>query len=289
MTTSAVLGIPYISSQQNSPEITHNEAIQMLQIIAGTGVISIGDNSPPLTPSEGDAYIVGDSPTGDWADRANCITAYLEGQWVFVPGVDSNGTIIEMGADQEGLRVWHKNQDAFYAWSNFGESPDIYSWQEIVIQSIAAEDYGQLTISNNTTTTAATAAVDPTLKTNSDYAQLTSVWDAIPHGENNGVTQGTNSLTIAADGVYYISIWANVSTDTNSTKLAFKFAVNGAIGLSRRPAIRMTTSGIFYNLSGFGFVQLNAGDVVTLYYASDKTANITFEDVVFGIHEMRRL
>lgn len=289
MTTTAILGFPYIASQQNQPELTHNEALNMLQAIQGTGVISIGDNTPPVSPSEGDSYVVGTAPTGAWANRENCVAIYLSSQWWFVPGNDSNGTPITMGVDQEGLRVWSKADDVYFVWTDKGVSPGNLSWEVLTLAAETNTFYGGITISNNSTPIAVTAAVDTTLKTNSDYTQITGIWDAIPSGENNGVTQNTNSFTIQNDGVYHLNVYANVSSNTNNTRIAIKFAVNGVINLVRRPAALVTTSGEFYPLAGHGIAAFSAGDVISLYHAANKSVNVTWEDMVFSCHELRRV
>ncbi len=129
MTTSAILGIPYIASQQSQPDVTHNEAVSLLQIILAGGAITIGDNTPPVSPVEGDTYVVGDTPTGDWAGRANAIAGFFLNQWLFVPGNDSNGTPIVMGPDQEGLSIWSKTDDGLFVWTDLGASPGVLSWR----------------------------------------------------------------------------------------------------------------------------------------------------------------
>lgn len=116
MTTSADLGILYLAGQQAQPEITHNGALNQLQVLL-SGVISAGLNTPPGSPTQGDTYILGASPTGVWAGRANCLAGYFGTGWIFVPGNDSAGTPIAMGARQEGLRVWNKATDSTYVWS----------------------------------------------------------------------------------------------------------------------------------------------------------------------------
>ena len=116
MSTSADLGIEYIAGQQAQPEISHNTALNQLQILQ-TGVISVALNTPPGSPTQGDAYILGASPTGVWAGRANCIAGYFGTGWVFVPGNNSAGTAIAMGARHEGLKVWSKADDKLYVWS----------------------------------------------------------------------------------------------------------------------------------------------------------------------------
>ena len=149
------------------------------------------------------------------------------------------------------------------------------------------EHYGQLTISNNAVVTAVTAAVDSTLSTNTDYIQVSSEFDTIPHGINVGVTQQTDSLTATVAGDYRVDLWVDSASSINSTTIAFKFAVNGTISLTRRPKNFMRNAGEFHNSGAFGFVTLAVGQIVTLHMASDNTANITLEDAVFDMVLLR--
>lgn len=150
-----------------------------------------------------------------------------------------------------------------------------------------SEHYGQLTISNNSTPLALTAATDSTLSTNTDYTLVTGIYDAIPHGLNNGITQQAASLTVTLAGDYRVDVWADTASTVNSTTVAFKFAVDGVIGLTRRPKNFMRNVGEIHNLAAFGFVSLTVGEVVTLHIASDKTAAITIEDLVFSMTLLR--
>lgn len=167
MTTSAVLGIPYISSQQNSPEITHNEALAMMQTIIAGGAIEVGLDTQPLMPDEGDIYILGESPTGDdWENHPSKIAGYFNGQWVFVPGVDSNGTIIDMSGDQEGLRIWSKADNDIVVWSDTGGSPGNYQWRFLGLGGNSiyglTKGYWQ-NVSNAANTTSCTGGADTKL------------------------------------------------------------------------------------------------------------------------------
>lgn len=116
MTTSPDYGLPYIASQQAQPEVTHNAALNLVQMLCG-GVINVGTNTPPGSPTAGDVYVVGTSPTGAWSGRANCLAGYFGGAWVFVPGVDSSGTPITIGARHEGLRAFNQTDGKLYVWS----------------------------------------------------------------------------------------------------------------------------------------------------------------------------
>lgn len=104
MSTTPVFGIPELSAQQQQPEINHNTAIVLLQTLLN-GVIDAGRNSPPTSPADGNAYIIGTAPTGAWAGRSNSLAVYYGG-WKFIPDRNDSGTPIAMGAAQRGMHVW---------------------------------------------------------------------------------------------------------------------------------------------------------------------------------------
>lgn len=109
------LGLPFIAQSQVQPEATHNTALLLLQALAN-GVVSAGGNTPPGSPVDGDAYIVGASPTGAWAGRANSIAIYLGG-WFFLPDRDTAGTIIPIGARHEGLSAYNRADNRLWRWT----------------------------------------------------------------------------------------------------------------------------------------------------------------------------
>lgn len=123
MSTTPDLGIPLVSTQQATPEVTHNEALYLIQALLN-GVIS-QTNTPPGSPTVGDAYICGSAPTGAWAGKANKVAIYTDGGWRFVPGNTSAGTNIAIGARHEGLRVYRRDEDALWVWSGS-------AWVELV-------------------------------------------------------------------------------------------------------------------------------------------------------------
>lgn len=105
MSTTSDMGIPLVAQQQAQPETTHNEALVLVSMMLN-GVISAGGNSPPGSPAVGDAYIVGASPTGAWAGRANAVAVYTTGGWRFLPDRDGAGAVITMGARHKGMKIW---------------------------------------------------------------------------------------------------------------------------------------------------------------------------------------
>lgn len=115
MTTSPHLGIPLIDSQQAQPEVTHNEAVLLLQALSA-GALGL-QNAPPVSPADGDVWIVGSAGSGAWNGRSNRVAIYFGGTWLFVPGFDSDGVIIAMGAAQEGLMVYRQDLNALWIWT----------------------------------------------------------------------------------------------------------------------------------------------------------------------------
>jgi hypothetical protein len=115
MASSAKFGIPYIAASQASPEVTHNSALNMLQILRGPALAR--QNTPPAGPVEGDVYIVGTLPTGAWTGRANALAGWFGGAWLFVPGNDSNGTPIAMGTAHNGLVIFNVADAGWNKWT----------------------------------------------------------------------------------------------------------------------------------------------------------------------------
>lgn len=177
MATSPILGVPFVSSQQSQPEITVNEALQMIQAITAGGAIEVGATAEPGSPSEGDIYVLSASPTGtNWSGNGNKIAGFFNSQWIFVPGVDSNGTPIDMGADQEGLRIWSNADNDLVVWSDTDASPGDYDWRFLGLggNSILGLTKGYWkNVSNDSNTTSATLNVDNKLPMNDDGANST--------------------------------------------------------------------------------------------------------------------
>ncbi len=66
--TTARLGMPEISSGQASKEVTHNEALRLLDAFVSSRVISRTITAEPGSPTDGDLYIIPASATGtDWS------------------------------------------------------------------------------------------------------------------------------------------------------------------------------------------------------------------------------
>lgn len=88
-------------------------------------------NTPPGSPTQGDGYICGTSPTGAWSGKANQIAIWYSASWYFfVP--------------KEGWRVWVADEDRFYFY-------DSSVWRVSIIREHVLTKTA-ITISSNTIT-----------------------------------------------------------------------------------------------------------------------------------------
>jgi len=166
---------------------------------------------------------------------------------------------------------------------------------ESVLRNLTPEEvgvkfvYGEAALDANTTSFAIPAATDATLYTTSDYVQLNAVREPGVYLDHaNGVTfnSTTNGLTVPIDGDYRIAFWMNVVSDTNNTKLGVKAKENGDwCNFTVKQDIVAT--GRVQNISGEIITDMVNGNEVTLWMASDKTADITIQDMRFYVELLR--
>lgn len=140
--------------------------------------------------------------------------------------------------------------------------------------------FGNMTITNNTNSFAMTAAVDPTLQTNSDYVLFTGTgapWaNEVAFG---GITFSVNSLTVPITGTYLVNLWANISSyPTNTAFIGCQYRVNGTTFGPRKVITKSNSLGDAGQLNGFGIANLTAGDFIQLYVASSANGGLIIRD-----------
>lgn len=84
MTATPNLAMSYIASSQAQKEVTHNDALNDLDLLAQASVADHTLATPPGSPATGDTYIVASSPTGAWAGFANALAGWYAG-WKLKP------------------------------------------------------------------------------------------------------------------------------------------------------------------------------------------------------------
>lgn len=98
--TTPILGLDDMEFGQTLHNITHNEAVRLLEAALAQGAISDSTSAEPGSPADGDVYILPASPTGtDWAAQAQYdVAIYRETEWVFFTPV-------------EGFSIWVNDTD----------------------------------------------------------------------------------------------------------------------------------------------------------------------------------
>lgn len=96
MGVSARLNLPFLSAGQAGKEFVHNEALQTLDLVAAAAVEEGPRSDPPASPVVGACYLVGPSPTGEWAGKDQFLAGFTSGGWRYV-------------APQEGLTALVKS------------------------------------------------------------------------------------------------------------------------------------------------------------------------------------
>lgn len=120
-TTAPRFGIPFLFAGQAQKEFFVNEAHALIDLLLHPAVENESDD-PPVVREEGQCWLIGNSPTGEWSDHAGNLAAWVSGTWLFV-------------APQNGMRITDltSSQAIFFAngWQR-AETPAIPSGGQIV-------------------------------------------------------------------------------------------------------------------------------------------------------------
>ncbi|SFO34154.1 Chaperone of endosialidase [Roseovarius lutimaris] len=80
---SARLALPFIAPSQAQKHVTHNEALQQLDLLVQMRVEGVGVTAPPVAPDPGALYALGAGAQGDWAGQDGQLAAFLNESWLF--------------------------------------------------------------------------------------------------------------------------------------------------------------------------------------------------------------
>lgn len=92
------LSLPLIQGAQAQKHVTHNEAIELLDMLTQLTVEEVGTTTPPGSANEGQSWVVGSGATGAWAGHDDDLASWRGGGWLFV-------------APKGGWRAWSKQDD----------------------------------------------------------------------------------------------------------------------------------------------------------------------------------
>ena len=83
--SSPLLALPFIQPSQAQKHVTHNEALRVLDALVQPAVADLGVTTPPLAPTIGDRYVVGEFAGGAWAGQDGALASWQEdGTWLFL-------------------------------------------------------------------------------------------------------------------------------------------------------------------------------------------------------------
>lgn len=81
--SSPILNLTEMAGSQSQPHVIVNAHLRALEVFGQVIALTQGGNTPPGSPAEGDAYVVGTSPTGAWATHGKAVAYYSAG-WKFL-------------------------------------------------------------------------------------------------------------------------------------------------------------------------------------------------------------
>ena len=87
------LALPFIQPAQAQKHVTHNEAIERLDLIVQLSVQDFDATDPPASPQEGQIWAIGTQANGAWSGADGQLAAWSGGGWFFITPV-------------EGWRAW---------------------------------------------------------------------------------------------------------------------------------------------------------------------------------------
>ncbi|HEY0213978.1 MAG TPA: DUF2793 domain-containing protein [Paenirhodobacter sp.] len=96
------LSLPFILPSQAQKHVTHNESLEILDVLVQLAVLDQALTAPPAVLTEGDRFIVAAGAGGAWAGRDNNVAAYggeTQGWRFFAPRRGWRAYVIASGAD----------------------------------------------------------------------------------------------------------------------------------------------------------------------------------------------
>jgi hypothetical protein len=144
------------------------------------------------------------------------------------------------------------------------------------IASITDFAVGSMVVTDNLNGFAITAAVDPTLRTDSDYRLFTgngAPWSA--GSVMDKVTFTVDRLSVTEAGIYRIEVWSDIAGfPSNTSTIALKYRLNGTTFSERKAQVKSNSSGDSGGINAFSILALAAGDYVQVLFASTAGGNI---------------
>lgn len=82
--TSTNLNLPYLQAAQAQKHVTHNEALERLDLTVQLVLQALDATVPPAAPEEGQVWALGAGASGAWVGQDDTLAAWSNGGWLFV-------------------------------------------------------------------------------------------------------------------------------------------------------------------------------------------------------------
>ena len=104
------LSLPTLTAGAPNSETTANSTFQIGDVLVGGRVEDRDLTAPPGSPTNGKAYIVATSPSGDWSGQAGKLAIYNNG-WTFITPVGGMQIFVH---DEKELLCYSSQESAWF-------------------------------------------------------------------------------------------------------------------------------------------------------------------------------
>jgi hypothetical protein len=265
--TTTHLGLPELKPSQSQKHVTHNEALEHLDVVVQLAVLDKDLSTPPGSPTTGDRYIVGASATDDWTGKEDEIAYYDGDGWIFK-------------TPNDGWFCWVDDESEIYfynaGWSALGD--------------VLGADYMPLAGGTFTGDVDITTATSPTMGVKTT-ANSNHTADLYLQGARTGASDSVGEVTIAnnlsggIETLFTLKAFQDYEVEYNvgDASGAHLFQVGGSTevtisqyGMGVGSTADATNGFAFYGTN----LLLNSGGSIDLKYnknASGDDASITFQ------------
>lgn len=136
MTETVHLALPFIEGSQAQKHVTHNEALRILDALMMLAVLDRDHSAPPLSPADGDRYLVKTAGTGAFSGKDNQIAHFSGDAWAFLP--PRPGWICYV-QDEGALLVWSGTDWSAVSSGEAGEGGSASVLQNLTMLGLGAE------------------------------------------------------------------------------------------------------------------------------------------------------
>ena len=241
--TSERLSLPYLMPAQAQKHVTHNEALQRLDLLVQLAVEGFEANTPPALPQAGEVHALGDAPTEVWAGHPGELAAWVGETWQFT-------------APQDGWVALDKSTGILHRWGAGAwtevSPPDLANLSGLGVNT--DHDSGNRLSVSSPASLFTHEGAGHQLKLNkasaADTASLLFQTDFSGRAEMGTAGQDDFAIKVSADG----SSW--------TTALAFDAASGIASGAALTQGVGDATVGRLLRVGDFG-IGADAGPLVT--------------------------